>query len=91
MPPEITDMRKGFGVQAPDFDYRINRDFDKHKDELYRCLDEPLIRKYLDADKINTLVKEIKTAAETHSLDEIQCIQLAMLSSLGSFLKHHTK
>lgn len=90
LPEEITDMYKGYGVQAPDFDYRINRDIDKHKNEVFSRLNEPLIKEFLDPEKITKLTKELKDAAEAHNLEPVQCIQLTMLSSLGSFLKHHS-
>lgn len=91
MPPAITDMRKPFGVQTADFDYRVNRDIDKLKDEVFNNLDEPLLREYLDPEKINPLIKELKDAANTHSLDKDQCIMFSQLASLGGFLRDYSK
>lgn len=90
MPEAITDMHKGFGAQARDFIYRINRDFDKYKDQIYRNLDEPLLREYLDCNKIEPIIADIKKAAETHTLDKLQSIQMSLLASLGGFLRDHT-
>ena len=91
LPEAITSMNKGFGLQSADFYYRVNRDFDKHKEHVFRNLDEPLLREYLDASKINPLIDELKEAAAAHKLDKIQCIKLTLLASLGGFLRDHTK
>ena len=90
LPEPITDMRKPFGMQTADFYYRVNRDFDKIKEEVFRNLDEPLLREYLDPEKINPLIAELKATAEAHSLDREQCIKLSQLAYLGSFLRNHT-
>lgn len=91
LPEPVTSMYKGFGVQSADFNYRVNRDFDIHKENIFRNLDEPLLREYLDAKKIDPLINELKTAAEAHNLDKKQCIKLTLLASLGGFLRDHTK
>lgn len=87
MPDAITDMRKPRGVQAADIHYRVNRDFDNYKDMLYRYLDEPLLCDYLDNEKLGNTIKELKEAAEKHSLDKRQAVVLTLLVSLGRFLK----
>lgn len=91
IPEPIINMRKPQGVQTADFHYRVNRDFDKHKDEIIRNLDEPLLREYLDPQKIDSIIKEFKEAAKSHSLDKYQCINLSQLAYLGGFLRDHTK
>ena len=90
LPEAITDMRKPFGIQTADYYYRINRDIDNLKEEVFRNLDEPLLREYLDAEKIDPLIRELKSAAETHTLDRKQSIKLSQLVYLGSFLRNHT-
>ena len=91
LPEPVTSMHKGYGVQSADFNYRVNRDFDIHKENVFRNLDEPLLREYLDAKKIDPLINELKAAAEAHNLDQKQCIKLTLLASLGGFLRDHTK
>ena len=91
MPEAITDMHKGFGAQARDFIYRINRDIDTYKNQVFRNLDEPLLKNYLDKEKTDKIISEIKVSAESHSLDKLQCILLTLIASLGGFLRDHTK
>ena len=90
MPEAITDMNKGFGVQTPDFDYRVNRDWDKNKDQIIKNLNEPLLKQYLDEKKITNLINEVNEAAKTHSLDKMQCIKLTLVASLGGFLRDYS-
>ena len=56
-------------------------------DMLYRYLDEPLLCDYLDNEKLGNTIKELKEAAEKHSLDKRQAVVLTLLVSLGRFLK----
>ncbi|MBR3579557.1 MAG: hypothetical protein IKN95_00995 [Lachnospiraceae bacterium] len=91
MPNPITNMFKGFGAQALDFCYRANRDFDKHKDFVFRNLDEPLLKEYLDPGKIDHIIEEVKKSALSHKLEKESCIKMTFLAYLGSFLRDHTK
>lgn len=87
IPESITDMYKGFGAQCADFEFRINRDWDRNREEILSYLDEPLLREYLDPEKIDQMVSELKEAAENRSLDKKQGVELALLSTLACFLK----
>lgn len=91
LPEAITSWKKGHGVQCPDYHFRANRDIDKYREEIFRNLDEPLLREYLDANKIDPLINRLKEAAKNHSLDREQCRKLTLLASLGGFLRDHTK
>ena len=90
MPITITEMKKPRGIQAVDIHYRVNREIDKYKDKIFRNLDEPLLKEYLDNEKLNTLIKELKDAINAHNLDKGQTVDLTLVVNLAEFLRAHS-
>lgn len=91
IPNAITDMNKPRGIQAYDIHFRVNRDFDKHKEHIFKLLDNPLLKEYLDEKKLDTMIKELKENAVKHNLDKTQAVDLTLLANLSEFLLKHTK
>ena len=91
MPEAITDMKKPRGIQAYDIHFRVNRDFDKYKEHIFKLLDNPLLKEYLDEEKLETKIKELKENAIKHTLDKAQAVDLTLLANLSEFLIKHTK
>lgn len=90
MPVIISDMKKPRGVQAVDIHYRVNREIDKYKDKILNNLDEPLLKDYLDNEKLDTLTKELKDAINAHNLDKGQTVDLTLIINLAEFLRAHS-
>jgi len=87
IPPIITDMRKGYGVQASDFYYRINRDWDQLKDDVMSILNDPLLFEYLDKAEIDELIGDIE--ASEHDFGWNTAWFTANICALGYFLRGH--
>lgn len=85
VPEEILENHTGRGVQAADYAYRVNRDWDKIREEVFDILQEPLLREYLDENKLQALIDETKE--KEHNLDKNVVARLAVISSLGYFLR----
>lgn len=84
VPDMILDNYAGRGVQAADYTYRVNRDWDKIRGDVNRLLSNPLLSEYLDENKLQRLRREIK--ANEYHLDKTIVAEAAVLSSLSSFL-----
>ena len=52
IPAPILSEKKGQGIQAADFAYCVNRDWDTLKASVYDILEEPLLREYLEEEKL---------------------------------------
>lgn len=87
LPPIITDMRKGYGVQASDFYFRINRDWDQLKGDVMNILRDPLIYEYLDKAEVDELIGNIE--ASEHNFSWNTAWFTANICSLGYFLRGH--
>lgn len=85
VPDRILDNHVGRGRQAADFDYRVNRDWEEIKDKVYTILEEPDLREYLDTEKVQKLLDEVK--ANEGALGKDVVAKAAVISSLGCFLK----
>ena len=85
IPYPIIDDKKKFGVQAADFAYRVNRDWDQVKDSVYDILSEPVLREYLDGEKLDKLLETIHT--HEYDLDKVTVCDTALICSLGCFLR----
>lgn len=81
----VLENHSARGVQGADYAYRVNRDWEAIGEKVYMVLREPAVAEYLDAEKVNALLKEAKEA-EGH-MDKGMVAKLAVLSSLAYFLK----
>lgn len=89
LPPIITDMRKGYGVQASDFYFRINRDWDELKEEVMGILKDPMLYEYLDQEEVKELIEGIQTSEHNFSWNTAWFT--ANICSLGYFLRGHKR
>lgn len=89
LPPVITDMKKGYGVQSSDFYYRINRDWDELKADVMELLNDPKVLKYMDREEINELIADIQAAE--HNFGWNTAWFTANICSLGYFLRGHER
>lgn len=89
MPPVITDMRKGYGVQASDFNFRINRDWDQLKEEVMGLLTDSRIYEYLDQKEVEELIRDVK--AKEHNFGWNTAWFVVNICSLGYFLRGHER
>lgn len=85
VPEEILENHTGRGIQSADFAYRINRDWDKIKEQVYDILQEPLLIQYLDRDKLNALLDEIRE--NEYQMSRNLVARMTVISSLGYFLR----
>lgn len=84
VPEIILENHTGRGIQAADFAYRVNRDWDQVKDAVYEIVSQPILEEYLDRDKLNALIEEAK--ANEYHMDKNLVARLAVISSLGYFV-----
>lgn len=84
VPDIILENHTGRGIQGADYAYRVNRDWDKVKDDVYDILSSPALGEYLDRDKLQALVEEAK--ANEYHMDKGLVARLAVISSLGYFV-----
>ncbi|HKM34424.1 MAG TPA: asparagine synthase-related protein [Lachnospiraceae bacterium] len=87
IPFPIVDDKKGYGVQAADFAYRVNRDWDEIKDSVYDILKEPLLREYLNGQKLDELINTIQS--HEYGLDKPTVWDATLIGSLGYFLRDY--
>ena len=85
IPDEILENHTGRGIQGADFAYRINRDWNEIKDDVYEILDEPMLEEFLDEDKLKALINEAKE--KEYNMDKNIVARLAVISALGCFLR----
>lgn len=84
VPDSILDNYAGRGVQAADFAFRINRDFDIIREEVYTLLDNPKLLEYLDKDKLQELRNELRQ--KEGAFDKSLVAKAAVIASLSAFL-----
>ena len=84
VPDIILDNYAGRGVQAADYAFRVNRDWNKIRDDVNCLLSNPKLLEYLDGEKLQKLLQEIK--ANEYHLDKTVVAEAAVISSLSSFL-----
>lgn len=87
LPPMITDMRKGYGVQASDFNYRINRDWPRIKNDVMDVLKDPILLKYMDEKELSDLISDIER--DEGKLSWNTAWFMTTIASLGYFLRGH--
>lgn len=87
IPELITDPRKGYGVQASDFIFRLGEDWDKIKDEVYSLLNEPLLKEYLNEEVIASIIKRVSES--NGKLDSITAWEMVNLTELSYYLRGH--
>ena len=85
IPAPILSEKKGQGIQAADFAYCVNRDWDTLKASVYDILEEPLLREYLEEEKLKELIQTIQK--EEYHLDKSTVWDAALIGSLGYFLR----
>lgn len=85
VPEAILENHTGRGIQAADFAYRVNRDWDHVKEKVYGILGEPELREYLDDDKLKALVAEAKE--NEYQMSKNLVARLAVITSLGYFVR----
>lgn len=86
VPDRILDNHVGRGVQAADFAYRVNRDWNKIREEVFEIIKEQKLLKYFDKEKLQQLLDEAEN--KEYSMDKDIVARLAVISSLGYFLKN---
>lgn len=84
VPDMILDNYAGRGVQAADYAHRVNRDWDTIKDEVYRLLQNPMLSDYMDKEKIQNLIDEIKRNEK--QLDKTMVAKAVVVGALSEFL-----
>lgn len=87
MPDSIVDFKKPRGIQAADFAFRVNRDWDKLKEDAFDILSEPMLREYLDGEKIDELIERLKKAQG--DISEYDACDISQLGALGYFLRDY--
>ncbi|MBE5947831.1 MAG: hypothetical protein E7261_02255 [Lachnospiraceae bacterium] len=87
VPDRILDNHLGRGMQAADFAYRVNRDWDKIREDVLGIINDAALKEYFDENKINELISEAKE--KEHNMDKGTVAKLAVVSSLVQFLKMH--
>lgn len=86
VPDRILDNHFGRGVQAADFAHRVNRDWNKIREEVFGIIKEQKLLEYLDKEKVLMLVDEAEN--KEYSMDKVVVAKLAVIASLGYFLKN---
>jgi len=81
----ILENHVGRGVQAADYAYRVNRDWERIKDTIFCALEEPLLLEYLDAEKIQQLRNDI--GMHEGNLSKAMVSKMALICSLSCFLR----
>lgn len=89
IPESILDIRKGYGVQAADFVFNVNRDWERIKEETYDILNEPLLREYLDEKELDILIKDLHENEGKLTTNPV--CAAAQIASLGYFLRDNSK
>ncbi len=89
VPDRILDNHLGRGMQAADFAYRVNRDWDKVREDVLGIINDVALKEYFDESKINELISEAKE--KEHNMDKGVVAKLAVVSSLGHFLKQYSE
>lgn len=84
VPDVILDNFAGRGVQAADFAFRVNRDWDSIKDEVFTLLNNPKLLEYLDKQKLEKLIDELKQ--KEYHLEKTDVAKAAVIASLSAFL-----
>ncbi|MBE5931095.1 MAG: hypothetical protein E7268_08615 [Lachnospiraceae bacterium] len=84
VPDVILDNFAGRGVQAADFAFRVNRDWDSIKDEVFTLLNNPKLLEYLDKQKLEKLIDELKQ--KEYRLEKTDVAKAAVIASLSAFL-----
>jgi len=87
VPDAILDNYAGRGVQAADYAFRVNRDWDTIKEDVERLLGNPALTAYMDEEKLQQLRKEI-TASEYH-LDKTMVAKAVVMASFSAFLNRY--
>lgn len=84
VPDRILNNHTGRGIQAADFAYRVNRDWDRIKGQVYDILCDEGLAEYLDAEKLQALVRE--AMENEYNMDKNLVSRLAVIASLGYFV-----
>jgi len=84
VPDNILDNYAGRGVQAADFAFRVNRDFDVIREDVYTLLDNPKLLEYLDKDRLQELCDELRR--KEGDFDKSIVARAAVIASLSAFL-----
>ncbi len=84
VPDSILDNYAGRGVQAADYAFRVNRDFDVIREDVYTLLENPKLLEYLDEDKLQKLCDELRR--KENNLDKSVVAKAAVIASLSAFL-----
>lgn len=87
IPEAILDIKKGYGVQAADFIFNINRDWEQIKGVVYDILEEPLLEQYLDKEELENLKKSLRD--NEHNLNVNDACAATQIGSLGFFLREN--
>ena len=84
VPDVILDNFAGRGVQAADFAFRVNRDWDSIREDVFRLLENPKLKEFLDEHKIAALIDELKQ--KEYKLEKSDVAKAAVIASLSAFL-----
>lgn len=86
---EVLDNLFFFGVQASDFTFRSNKYWDEIKDSLYANLNAKELDEYLERQKIEKLIEEIKEKEYNNEKPTLNTA--ALLNTLGCYLRNYKK
>ena len=84
VPDVILDNYAGRGVQAADYAFRVNRDWDNIKSDVESLLSNPSLLEYIDKKKLQQLMHEIKESE--YRLDKTLTAEAVVMASLSAFL-----
>ena len=84
VPDCILDNYAGRGVQAADFAFRVNRDWDSIKEDVFALLNNPKLQEYLDKEKLQPFVNKLKQ--NEYKLEKSDVAKAAVVASLSAFL-----
>jgi len=85
VPEVILENHTGRGIQAADFAYRINRDWDKVKEQVYDILGDDTLQEFLDREKLQALIEEARE--NEYRMEKNLVARLAVIASLGYFVR----
>ncbi len=85
VPDLILDNYGKRGVQAADYAFRVNCNWDDIREEVMRLLSNPRLMEYVDEEKVEQLRKEIRK--KEYHLDKQVVAEMTVLSSLSAFLE----
>ncbi|SFB19395.1 asparagine synthase (glutamine-hydrolysing) [Acetitomaculum ruminis DSM 5522] len=86
LPKRILDIKNRRGLQGADFSFRLEKNFERHKQEINNYLESEKLNDYLDKEKVYKLKEKFK--ADISNLNEKDYREMLVLASLDSFFEN---